>query len=102
MRTCEVEDPEAAIEEGSRFDRDAVTDDELEVVDLVARGLTDHAIARRLSVSIVTVRRRATSFRRKVRAVNRAEAIAIGAGLGWVEHPAVRAFRSEGRGVEDS
>lgn len=72
------------------------------MVDLVANGLTDHAIARRLSVSIVTVRRRATSFRRKVRAVNRVEAIAIGAGLGWIEHPAVHTFRAGERGVEDS
>jgi DNA-binding NarL/FixJ family response regulator len=72
------------------------------VIDLVAGGLTDLAIARRLSVSIVTVRRRATSFRKKVRAVNRVEAIAIGAGLGWIEHPAVRAFRAGDGGVEDS
>lgn len=83
------------------LDRGAITDAELEVIDLVANGLTDHAIARRLSVSIVTVRRRATSFRVKVGAVNRVEAVAIGAGLGWVEHPAVRAVRLRGPGDED-
>ncbi|MFN2586925.1 MAG: LuxR C-terminal-related transcriptional regulator [Actinomycetota bacterium] len=78
---------------GDELDRDAITTDELDVIELVANGLTDHAIARRLSVSIVTVRRRATSFRTKVGARNRAEAVAIGAGLGWLEHPAVRARR---------
>ncbi|MDQ3916589.1 MAG: LuxR C-terminal-related transcriptional regulator [Actinomycetota bacterium] len=64
------------------------------MIELIATGLTDHAIARRLSVSIVTVRRRATSFRTKVGARNRIEAVAIGAGLGWFEHPAVGALRA--------
>lgn len=64
-------------------------------MELIATGLTDHAIARRLSVSVVTVRRRATSFRTKLGAHNRAEAIAIAAGRGWLEHPAVRAARDE-------
>lgn len=61
---------------------------------MLANGLTDHAIARRLSVSVVTVRRRATSFRTKVGAGNRAEAVAIAAGLGWIEHPAVTVYRA--------
>lgn len=60
------------------------------MIELVANGLQDHSIARRLSVSIVTVRRRATSFRSKVGARNRVEAVAIAAGLRWFEHPAVR------------
>jgi len=64
-------------------------------MELIASGLTDHAIARRLSVSVVTVRRRATSFRTKVGARNRAEAIAIAAGRGWFEHPSVRADRDD-------
>ena len=62
---------------------------------MIANGLTDHAIARRLSVSVVTVRRRATSFRTKVGARNRSEAIAIAAGRGWFEHPSVRADRDD-------
>lgn len=77
------------------IDRGAFTTDELDVIELIANGLTDHAIARRLSVSVVTVRRRATSFRTKIGARNRAEAIAIAAGRGWIEHPAVRAARDE-------
>lgn len=67
--------------------------DELDVIELIANGYTDRAIARRLSVSVVTVRRRATSFRTKIGARNRAEAIAIAAGRGWIEHPDVRAAR---------
>ena len=73
--------------------RTPFTTDELDVIDLIANGYTDRAIARRLSVSVVTVRRRATSFRTKVGARNRAEAIAIAAGRGWIEHPSVRAAR---------
>jgi DNA-binding NarL/FixJ family response regulator len=74
----------------AEIERDAFTTDELDVMELIAHGYTDHAIARRLSVSIVTVRRRATSFRTKIGAGNRAEAIAIAAGRGWIEHAAVR------------
>lgn len=71
------------------------TTDELDVIELIANGHTDRAIARRLSVSVVTVRRRATSFRTKIGASNRAEAIAIAAGRGWFTHPAVRAGRDQ-------
>ena len=74
-------------------DRAAFTTDELDVVELIANGYTDRAIARRLSVSVVTVRRRATGFRTKIGARNRAEAIAIAAGRGWIEHPSVRAAK---------
>jgi DNA-binding NarL/FixJ family response regulator len=59
--------------------------EELEVMRLVATGLKDHAIAQHLSVSIVTVRRRAQQFRERVGANTRAEAIAIAAARGWVE-----------------
>ncbi|HEX2295115.1 MAG TPA: helix-turn-helix transcriptional regulator [Actinomycetota bacterium] len=75
----------------AEIERDAFTTDELDVIELIANGHTDRAIARRLSVSVVTVRRRATSFRTKIGARNRAEAIAIAAGRGWLVHPAVRA-----------
>lgn len=65
------------------------------MIEMIATGLTDHAIARRLCVSVVTVRRRATSFRTKIGARNRAEAIAIAAGRGWFQHPSVRAAMDE-------
>lgn len=84
-----ADDREAEIE------RDAFTTDELDVMELIANGYTDLSIARRLSVSVVTVRRRATSFRTKIGARNRAEAIAIAAGRGWLEHPAVRDARDD-------
>lgn len=86
-RTCDTR-REAEIE---RSGDKPFTTDELDVIELIANGYTDRAIARRLSVSVVTVRRRATSFRTKIGARNRAEAIAIAAGRGWVQHPAVRA-----------
>lgn len=87
---------EAEIEgSGDELGRASFTTDELDVIALIANGLTDRAIARRLSVSVVTVRRRATSFRTKIGARNRAEAIAIAAGSGWLEHPAVRRARDQ-------
>lgn len=63
----------------------AVPPEELQVMRLVATGLKDHAIAQHLSVSIVTVRRRAQQFRERVGANTRSEAIAIAAARGWVE-----------------
>ncbi len=63
-----------------------ITKDELQVVELIANGLTDQAIARRLGVSVVTVRRRAASFRVKVGARTRPEAVAIAAAQGWIKH----------------
>lgn len=82
-------------DERHAVERASFTTDELDVIELIANGHTDLAIARRLSVSVVTVRRRATSFRTKIGARNRAEAIAIAAGRGWLEHPAVRAARDD-------
>ncbi len=66
-------------------DDTGVPSDELQVMRLVARGFKDHAIAQHLSVSIVTVRRRAQQFRARVGAKTRSEAIAIAASRGWVE-----------------
>lgn len=70
----ENEDPEAA----------GITTDELKVLELIASGLTDKAVARRVGVSVVTIRRRATSFRKKVGAKTRPEAVAIAVGQGWI------------------
>ncbi|MGH2753167.1 MAG: LuxR C-terminal-related transcriptional regulator [Actinomycetota bacterium] len=60
-------------------------DQELEVIRLIASGLKDYVIARRLEVSVVTVRRRAQSFRRRVGASTRSESIAIAAARGWLQ-----------------
>lgn len=59
--------------------------EELEVINLVASGLHDYAIARRLGISIVTVRRRVASLRNRLGATTRAEAIAKAAVRGWLE-----------------
>jgi DNA-binding NarL/FixJ family response regulator len=59
---------------------------ELEVIRLIASGNKDYVIARRLECSVVTVRRRAQSFRRRVGASTRSEAIAIAAARGWLNH----------------
>jgi DNA-binding CsgD family transcriptional regulator len=60
------------------------TDEELEVMRLCASGLKDVVIARRLGVSVVTVRRRANGFRRRLGAQNRPQAVAIATRLGWI------------------
>jgi DNA-binding NarL/FixJ family response regulator len=51
---------------------------------LVAEGHKDVAIARRLGVAPVTVRRRAQRFSRKLGARNRAHAIALAIARGWL------------------
>lgn len=70
----ENQDPKAA----------GITTDELKVLEMIASGLTDKAVARRVGVSVVTIRRRATSFRKKVGARTRPEAVAIAVGQGWI------------------
>lgn len=57
---------------------------ELEVMRLIATGAKDYVIARRLGVSIVTVRRRVVAFRNRVGATTRSEAVARAATLGML------------------
>lgn len=64
-----------------------ITRQEQRVLEYIASGYTDQAIARLLQVSVVTVRRRATSLRVKLGARNRAEAVAIAVGRGLFRHP---------------
>ena len=63
---------------------------ELEVLALVARGLSTRSIARELFVTPNTVRSHVTSILDKLRARNRphAVAIALSAGLIWIDEPA--------------
>lgn len=58
---------------------------ELEVIRLIASGHKDYVIAKRLGVSIVTVRRRVFTFRARVGARTRSEAVARAAALGWLD-----------------
>ena len=71
---------------------DPPTTDEIQVMELVALGLKDVTIARRLGVAVITVRRRAQRFRDRVGARNRTHAVAIGARRGLLSagEPAVR------------
>ena len=57
-------------------------EEEIQVMTLIVSGLTDQAIARRLGVSVITVRRRATRFRHRMGASTRIEAAVIAAKRG--------------------
>lgn len=60
-------------------------DEELEVLRLVVvEGLTDRAVARRLGVALITVRRRIHRFMERVGAKSRIQAAAIAAERGWL------------------
>ena len=61
-----------------------LTDREREILDLVARGLTNQAIARRLVLSEKTVRNHVSNVFAKLQVTGRAEAVARArdAGLG--------------------
>jgi DNA-binding NarL/FixJ family response regulator len=61
------------------------SEEELEVMRLVAQGYKDAVIARRLEVAPVTVHRRVQRFCRRVGARSRPHAIAIAIARGWLE-----------------
>lgn len=65
-------------------DEEVPTKEEIEVMHLVVAGLSDHTIARRLGISIRTVRRRARSFCKRMDAATRIEAAAIAIRRGWL------------------
>ena len=76
-----VEDP---IEPAVRAPKESLTPRELEVLQLMARGLTNRQIARRLQISEHTVKFHAAAILGKVSARSRAEAVARAIGLGWI------------------
>ncbi len=83
-----VEDPEVEIstpaeEERARLDTD-LSDRELEVLKLVASGLSDAEIAERLVLSPHTVHRHVANIRTKLRLPSRAAAAAHAARLGLI------------------
>ncbi|MGH9195016.1 MAG: response regulator transcription factor [Acidimicrobiia bacterium] len=61
------------------------TEEELTVMRMVAEGVKDCTIARRLGVSVVTVRRRAQKFRQRVGAKTRVEAVALAVRDGLIQ-----------------
>ncbi len=65
----------------------ALTDDEIEVLGLLAAGRTDREIATTLGLSPSAVRGRVTRIRRRLGATNRVEAAATAVRLGLVDEP---------------
>ena len=63
---------------------ESLTPRELEVLQLMARGLTNRQIARRLEISEHTVKFHAGAVLGKMNARSRAEAVARAIGFGWI------------------
>lgn len=79
---------------GGTGQRDAIDDGngpsvppraELDVMQLLADGYSDPQIARLLTVSLVTVRRRAQRFCKRLGAKSRLQAMAEAVARGWIE-----------------
>ena len=75
---------EERIEVGLKAPVETLTPRELEVLQLMARGLTNRQIARRLEISEHTVKFHAAAILGKLTARSRAEAVARAIGLGWI------------------
>ena len=92
----------------SRFDEvvvanellDGVQEQEMAVMRLVAEGIKDAVIARRLGVSVVTVRRRARRFAQRLGATNRTHAVALATSLGLLQPGHVTPTSSSGGSVD--
>jgi DNA-binding NarL/FixJ family response regulator len=76
--------PEEPLEAATRAPIESLTPRELEVLQLMARGLTNRQIARRLQISEHTVKFHAAAILGKLNARSRAEAVARAIGLGWI------------------
>jgi DNA-binding NarL/FixJ family response regulator len=75
---------EERVEAAVRAPVESLTPRELEVLQLMARGLTNRQIARRLQISEHTVKFHAAAILGKLTARSRAEAVARAIGLGWI------------------
>lgn len=75
---------EERIDPAVKAPTEALTHRELEVLQLMARGLTNRQIARRLQISEHTVKFHAGAILGKLSARSRAEAVARAIGLGWI------------------
>ena len=75
---------EEPVEAAVKAPVESLTSRELEVVQLMARGLTNRQIARRLEISEHTVKFHAAAILGKIGARSRAEAVARAIGLGWI------------------
>jgi DNA-binding NarL/FixJ family response regulator len=72
------------IEPAVNMPTESLTPRELEVLQLMARGLTNRQIAGRLQISEHTVKFHAGAVLGKLNARSRAEAVARSIGLGWI------------------
>lgn len=75
---------EERIDPGPNAPVETLTPRELEVLQWMARGLTNRQIARRLQISEHTVKFHAAAVLGKLNARSRAEAVARAIGLGWI------------------
>lgn len=75
---------EERVEAAIRAPVESLTHRELEVLQLMARGMTNRQIARRLEISEHTVKFHATAILGKLNARSRAEAVARAIGLGLI------------------
>jgi DNA-binding NarL/FixJ family response regulator len=75
---------EERIEAAIKAPVESLTHRELEVLQLMARGLTNRQIAKRLQISEHTVKFHAAAILGKLTARSRAEAVARAIGLGWI------------------
>ena len=75
---------EERIEPAVKAPAESLTPRELEVLQLMARGLTNRQIARQLQISEHTVKFHAGAILGKLSARSRAEAVARSIGLGWI------------------
>jgi DNA-binding NarL/FixJ family response regulator len=75
---------EEPVEAAASAPVESLTPRELEVLQLMARGLTNRQIARRLQISEHTVKFHAAAILGKLNARSRAEAVARAIGLGWI------------------
>lgn len=75
---------EERIDPAIKAPTESLTHRELEVLQLMARGLTNRQIAQRLTISEHTVKFHAGAVLGKLSARSRAEAVARAIGLGWI------------------
>lgn len=77
--------PEIAAELAGHLDKDCLTAREIQVLQCVARGKTNKAIAMQLQISEDTIKGHLRSIMEKLGADNRTHAVAIGVQRGFVE-----------------
>jgi len=75
---------------GDAEPQELLTPTERTVLDLLARGMTDEGVARRLAVSVRSVRRVTATVMEKLDAQSRFQAGAVAAGRGWITGGEVR------------